>query len=128
MEKYFCEKCDYSTPHGLYFDRHLQGLWHKSGSGPKPVFTCEVCNWRTSQGKRIYEKHLESPTHKYGLHVAEVKKTGYYCELCSYETMDKSNFDRHIRCDKHQKKEDAKRIAECTLPRVTISIFCCNIF
>ena len=83
MQQYMCEQCNYSTSSGLYFERHLEGQWHKSGTGPKTVHCCELCNWRTSKGKYAYEKHLQSATHTKNLHIEEVKKNGFYCHRCA---------------------------------------------
>ena len=93
----------------FYFLRYLKGKWHKSGEGPREVFTCDTCNWKASQGKKLYEKHMESPTHKKNLVNDELKKTGYFCDLCQYGTTDSSNYTRHLQSEKHNKKERAKK-------------------
>ena len=108
MTTYYCEQCNYSSPSGLYFQRHLDGNWHKSGSGPRPVYKCDICKWVTSQGKKHYVAHMNSVTHKKNEHIREVKSTGYYCDLCAYETMDKSNYERHMRTEQHRKKKERK--------------------
>ena len=40
--------------------------------------------------------------------IREVKSTGYDCDLCAYETMDKWNYERHIRTEQHRKKKERK--------------------
>ena len=109
MTNYYCEQCNHSSPSGLYFQRHLGGKWHKTGEGTREVFTCDTCNWKTSRVKRAYEKHMESLTHKKNLVNDELKKTGYFCDLCQYGTTHNSNYTRYLPSEKHNKKAKAKQ-------------------
>ena len=83
-------------------------------TGTKVVLDLEQCTnasyvkGRQARIKNKYEKHLKSPTHLKQLHIAEVRRTGFYCDLCGYETCDKSNFQRHLTSERHQRKTTAQ--------------------
>lgn len=93
--------------------------------------TCKICDFKAYKNE-IFQTHLVSKAHltkvnkmnigliddkldnndnkdniknKLDDKNIEIKKTGLFeCTLCKYETTDRSNYTKHLRSDKHQRK------------------------
>jgi len=81
---YYCECCDYTTPHRQCYKNHEHTIKHK---------------------KRISEINGN---------VEEIEKTLrttkiYHCENCNYTTIKKTDFDRHHNTIKHNQPHEEKK-------------------
>ena len=101
---YHCESCDYTTLSACYYERHLNGKWHKEGKGSMFIYSCKICDYK-SNSKSNYARHINGKPHtekKKG--VEKAKLNSFYCDSCMYGTSDKSNYDRHLKCAKHKSR------------------------
>ena len=75
-----CIECSYSSGHKSHYTRHL--LTH---TGQKP-FVCKMCDKGFSEKGKLV-------VHIRALHTGE---RPYKCDRCDYETMNSSNFTKHM--------------------------------
>lgn len=77
-----CEECGYTSTDKEAFNKHVRNAHIMK----KREFSCSLCDFR-SYSEIKFDNHNKNNKHT---------TTSVHCEWCSYSTVDKANFRRHI--------------------------------
>nr|CAH7729045.1 unnamed protein product [Callosobruchus chinensis] len=101
---YECTECHYKTTMKHDFNRHTS--MHQ-GTTPSYSVTCAHCNVKL-KSKRALDDHV---IRKHPDFVTSVSRKIHECSMCSYKTLHKSSFDKHMTT--HTETTSSAGISRC---------------
>nr|CAH7729034.1 unnamed protein product [Callosobruchus chinensis] len=112
---YKCSKCVYQTTVKNHFNDHMSvhpetATGHTSmhqGTTPSYSVTCAHCNVKL-KSKRALDDHV---IRKHPDFVTSVSRKIHECSMCSYKTLHKSSFDKHMTT--HTETTSTFKLREC---------------
>ena len=121
-EQFSCELCLYDTSNKKDYNKHLSTAKHLNNmsgytKSPKKDYLCGICNknyksryglWNHKKTCIInYENNVKLNCEKVCEKVANVATKitpKFLCEICQYNTSNKSDYTKHVNTNKHKNK------------------------
>lgn len=98
IQKNTCKICDFKAYKNEIFQKHLESKAHLTKVNKTNIDIIDDKLDDNNDNKDNIQKKLDDKN-------TEIKKIGLFeCKLCKYETTDRSNYTKHLRSDKHQRK------------------------
>jgi len=117
-----CGLCLYDTSNKKDYNKHLSTAKHLNNASdyiksPKKDYMCGTCNknyksryglWKHKKTCTLKDKNSNVKCDKVFEKVAKVS-TKFTCEICEYNTFNKSDYTKHINTKKHKNKSISKK-------------------
>lgn len=104
--KFVCDKCEYYTDISSSYKKHLNTELHLTGKRKarsdkkKDIYECDICDF-TSDKEHNLKTHI---LHNHSTKENREKEFKHYCSCCDFGTFTESEYDKHIKTNKHKMK------------------------